>query len=176
MLGPPDSSRDGGITWGRTQTVECHTCGLIGQTPPQDVLRLAIDHFKRVHPDVKVITDDLWQAYESPPRCDTCNAIAELPYWSHRSDPPTDVGNTIDVDGLWLVCGGCHDAWSARNLAGWVRRYMSVANDQMPKMINDPEAQTLVRAEIARGYRLLFDRFDAGYRHTSNPIHPRDRL
>lgn len=170
MPGPPSSSRDGGRTWGRTCSVECTQCGLIGQTPLQDIARLMLGHFKRVHPDQKVITDDDWTAYESPPRCDTCNAIAELPYYTHVSSPPTNIGNTVDTDGLWLVCQGCHDLWAARDLPGWIRRYMAVANDQMPKMINDSEARSIVRAEMVRGYRLLLERFDAGERHTSSPI------
>ncbi len=141
-------------------------CGLVAQSPAYAAHDAVMEHLRRRHRKEKgpFVQGEAFDLYESPFRCDTCNGVAELPWWQHISTPKTSLGPTVDNDGRWLVCDPCHELWVNRDLVGWVRRHWSVAVEQTPWMREDPLAAAEVRAGVAERYRLLFERFDQGVR------------
>ena len=146
--------------------VVCVTCGLVGMCPRYDVAETIIRHYAVEHPHERVsFGGTQFTATPAPRRCDTCNAVVELPYWTHVSDPPTSVGAIIDHDGLWLICDPCHTLWAADNRAGIAQRSWRNVCEQSP-FLNQAGREDIVKASAMERLRLLFDRWDKGTRNT----------
>lgn len=145
-----------------TYTIDCYHCGLIAQCPMPDVEATATRHYENIHPTTPAVRDLNFRAYLSPLRCDTCNDELVLPYWKHRSIPPTTVGLSVDNDGLWLTCRMCHGFWKRQDINGWVRFRIAIARDQTKLLDRRPDIIEVMTRDARTRFGLLQRRWDAG--------------
>jgi hypothetical protein len=91
--------------------VSCRVCpgGVIDRLPAADVAQAVTEHFTQLHPRITPVAGEHYVTLEATPACDACLALLEPLYWQHVSTPPTPAADQDDRDGLWLLCGRCHD-------------------------------------------------------------------
>lgn len=161
----PNISHDGRF-FDVAMSLECVTCGLLGVATNAQAAVLVATHFAQIHPGIHAQEGREWVRYVAPLRCDICNDVVELPYWTHISTPPTIVGPVVDNDGSWLVCDPCHALFAARDLNAMIERNVEIATIQTPGLAAAPQVVAAMRALGEERLRLLFQRWDAGVRDT----------
>lgn len=156
--------------------IDCrHGCGLIGGTPSYDVTRKVAQHFHSAHnalgrenpTDTQRIVENVdFTVSPAPNRCDMCNEVVELPWWTHIADPPMGVmaGTIVDQDGRWLLCDTCHGYAEGKDVDAAVARNMEISARQSPGAHSIPGLADQVRAETREMFALLFERLDPGRR------------
>jgi hypothetical protein len=162
--------------------VECLICpGLVTRAALEHAREIAHAHLEDFHPLAVAALragrsgvdrpdhgiDDLWRAHAAREVCETCYGILELPYWLHRSDPPTHVAGYQDSDAEWLLCDQCHELRITGRPGAWTRYVWTTVSTRYPWMHHlTPDGQLGKRAEIASTIRLLLERLDQGERLT----------
>ncbi len=151
-------------------TVVCASCGDVGPSPFAQVGVYIAQHYARFHPGISVISwGEHYTAHMAPLRCDVCNDVVELPYWTHSCTPPIHDPKfaIIDHDGLWLLCDHCHGFLRSGQTAAWLKRMWQINVRQTPFLATIPlERKAAVRAVLVEKITLLDERLDDGERNT----------
>jgi hypothetical protein len=148
--------------------VSCRVCpGVIDRVPAADADQAAVEHFAQLHPGLLPVAGEHYLLLDATPVCDACLALLEPPWWEHLSTPPTPAAGQEDRDGRWMLCDPCHDLWTRRALAGWVRRAWTTQAERAPWLAHgSPALRTDARAHLAGVLRQLLERLDDGRRIT----------
>lgn len=110
-----------GVTWEEALTAS-DACGFISRGPRQMVILDVVEHFTVEHPEVGPMVEGVhFTLHTSGAVCDTCGDELTVPFWQHVSDPKTNTATTHDADGIWALCGTCHNFLTTRNHIGWTR-------------------------------------------------------
>lgn len=116
-----------GATWEEALTAS-DACGLISRGPRRMVILDVAKHFSSTHPDVGLMIEGVhFTLRNSNAVCDTCGSELTIPFWRHISDPKTDTETTQDADGIWALCGPCHNFLMTRDHVGWTRECWRLA-------------------------------------------------
>jgi hypothetical protein len=145
--------------------VSCRVCpGVIDRVPAADIAQAVAEHCAQLHPGLVPVAGEHYVVLAATPVCDACMSLVELPWWEHVSTPPTPVAGEQDRDQRWILCATCHALWASGDLIRWVRHAWAVAIDRAPWLAQgSPDAQADSRAHLARTFRTLLQRLDAGH-------------
>ena len=107
-------------------------CGLIASAPNSTAENITVEHFLKVHPEQKLFVQDVhFIICEAPFRCDTCNVVAEPPWWTRTVTPRLDIG---DEDGRWLICDPCEQLFKVGDIEGVWQRWLTLAHEMAPHL------------------------------------------
>jgi len=127
--------------------------GLIASGPRNVLLMLVSNHFAEAHADTNLIVqNEAFTIEVAPLRCDVCNGVAELPYWTRTVTPEQFAG---DADGKWLVCDPCEVLLKADDLQGLIDRHAEQSLIIAPTLAGDPTFMEVIKVQIAAVLEVL---------------------